>query len=160
MHPWQESAEHALRRHTCRVLVLTSDADQIRGALQLRLLPPIDGPGARMNRCTDLIGLLLAGLLLGALWDWAPRPDPSPGEYFAYPAHEYFPLMVEGWLQGRLDLPLPEPEGLLSLSDPHDPVANEPFRHAGEQGVHDLSLYDGRLYMYWGPTPALVAFLP
>ena len=61
---------------------------------------------------------------------------------------------------GRLDLPMSPPAGLLNLDDPHDPVANEPFRYGGEEGVHDLSLYDGRLYMYWGPTPALVAFLP
>jgi hypothetical protein len=68
--------------------------------------------------------------------------------------------MVEGWLQGRLDLPLPVPEGLLKLPDPHDPLANKDYRYAGEFGIHDLSLYNDRLYMYWGPTPALVAFLP
>ena len=108
----------------------------------------------------DLIALLLAGLCLGGFWAWTLKLDPSPAEYIAYPAHEYFPLMVEGWLQGRLDIPLPVPAGLLELSDPFDPDANNAYRLAGEFGIHDLSFYRGRLYTYWGPTPALVAFLP
>jgi len=108
----------------------------------------------------DLILLLLLGTGLGAFWGWSVMPDPSPGDDMRYVAHEYFPLMVDGWLQGRLDLPLPVPDGLLALPDPYDPAANKPFRYAGQEGVHDLSLYGDRLYMYWGPTPALVAFLP
>ncbi|MEE2830979.1 MAG: hypothetical protein VYD18_01335 [Candidatus Latescibacterota bacterium] len=112
------------------------------------------------GRRADLIALLLVGAGFSGFWGWAVMPDPSPGDNIQYAAHEYFPLMVEGWLQGRLDLPLPVPEGLLVLPDPYDPTANKPFRYAGEAGIHDLSLYGGRLYMYWGPTPALVAFLP
>jgi hypothetical protein len=107
-----------------------------------------------------LVALVLSGLVLGSFWAWAVSSDPAPGDYVAYPAHEYFPLMVEGWLQGRLDLPLPVAEGLLRLPDPYDPEANEAYRYAGNLGVHDLSLYGHRLYMYWGPAPALVAFLP
>ena len=57
-------------------------------------------------------------------------------------------------------MPLPVPEGLLELTDPYDPDTNERYRNAGEFGIHDLSLYRDRLYMYWGPAPALVAFLP
>jgi hypothetical protein len=107
-----------------------------------------------------IIALLSCGICLGIFWAWSVRPDPVPENNFAFAAHEYFPLQVEGWLQGRLDLPLPIPEGLLELANPYDPEANEAYRYAGELGVHDLSLYRDRLYMYWGPTPALFAFLP
>ncbi|MEI7624417.1 MAG: hypothetical protein WCJ88_12750 [Actinomycetes bacterium] len=49
------------------------------------------------------------------------------------------------------------PAGLLHLSDPYDPVQNAGFRSAG---LHDFSLYEGRIYAYFGPTPAVVLFLP
>lgn len=113
-----------------------------------------------VSRRRQLVLLLLSGVCLSGYWAWAVTPDPSPGDLIAYASHEYFPLVVEGWLQGRLDLPLPVSEDLLNLADPYDAEANEPFRYAGELGIHDLSLYQGRLYMYWSPAPALIAFLP
>jgi hypothetical protein len=51
----------------------------------------------------------------------------------------------------------PPPAGLLALKDPYDPQANAAYRLAG---LHDLSLYHGRLYMYWGPTPVVTLYLP
>ena len=47
----------------------------------------------------------------------------------------------------------PAPE-LLALPNPYDPAANAPYR------VHDLSLYRGKYYAYWGPAPALLWFAP
>lgn len=38
---------------------------------------------------------------------------------------------------------------MLALPDPYDPNANAPYR------FHDMSLYAGRYYMYFGPTAAL-----
>ena len=85
------------------------------------------------NRRHDLMVLLLAGVLLAGFWGWAVMPDPAPGDHVVYPAHEYFPLMVEGWLQGRLDLPVPVADGLKVLPDPYDPEANRSFRYAANE---------------------------
>lgn len=58
---------------------------------------------------------------------------------------------------GRLDLDVSVPRGLLALPDPYDAHANQGFRAAG---LHDYSLYDGRIYAYWGIVPALLVYLP
>jgi hypothetical protein len=47
------------------------------------------------------------------------------------------------------------PTGLTDLANPYDPSQNAPF-----QTYHDLSLYDGRFYVEWGPAPALVLLVP
>lgn len=69
----------------------------------------------------------------------------------------YYALLADAFLKGQLHLPISPPSGLLGLPDPYDPIANRDFRW---QGFHDLSLYKGRLYLYFGPTPALILFLP
>src|SRR4051794_22715724 len=63
----------------------------------------------------------------------------------------------ESLLHGRLSLDVRVPHGLLALSDPYDPVANRAFR---EGGLHDYSLYHGRIYAYWGVLPAVLLYLP
>lgn len=57
---------------------------------------------------------------------------------------------------GNLYLPYLPPEGLLKLSNPYNPVANKEYRH----DLQDLSLYKGKLYLYFGPVPSLVFYLP
>jgi hypothetical protein len=67
-----------------------------------------------------------------------------------------------GWLadalvHGQLHLRKPVPDGLLALNNPYDPVANLPYR---KQGLQDLTLWDGKLYLYWGIVPELLLFAP
>lgn len=65
--------------------------------------------------------------------------------------------LADAFLHGRLDLG-DAPADLLSLSNPFDPA------QSGINGpnfaIHDLSLYDDKLYSYWGPAPALLLFAP
>jgi hypothetical protein len=74
----------------------------------------------------------------------------------------YYDELADAFLAGQMNLLRPPPPELLALPDPWDPVANLRFREASEspgqrfQGVHDLTLYDGKLYLEWGPFPALV----
>ena len=42
--------------------------------------------------------------------------------------------------------PWPHP-ALLAMADPYDPVANAPYR------VHDMTLYKGHYYLYFGVSP-------
>jgi hypothetical protein len=67
---------------------------------------------------------------------------------------EYHALLASGFLAGRTSLPLdPAPE-LLALKNPYDSAANGRYR------LHDASLYGGKYYLYFGPAPALLFFLP
>jgi hypothetical protein len=69
--------------------------------------------------------------------------------------------LADALLHGRASI-ADASKGLVALDNPYDPVANAVYR-AGQDspfGLHDLSLYQGRMYVYWGPTPAVVLFAP
>jgi len=68
-------------------------------------------------------------------------------------------LLARGLAAGRLDLARAVPPGLAALPDPYDPAANHPYRYA-PYVLHDLSYRHGRLYLYFGITPALLGFAP
>lgn len=74
----------------------------------------------------------------------------------------YYDELADAFLAGQVHLLRPPPPELLALPDPWDPNANRGFREAPDipgqrfQGIHDLTLYDGKLYVQWGPLPALV----
>jgi tetratricopeptide (TPR) repeat protein len=74
-------------------------------------------------------------------------------------ADDYYNLLVQGFRAGQLNLKKEAPPDLAHLPDPYDPVANEPYRLVSDR-LHDLSYYKGRLYLYFGVTPALIAFWP
>ncbi len=75
------------------------------------------------------------------------------------PAESYYNLLVQGFRAGQLSLNKDAPPGLTQLADPYDPVANARYRGAFYQ-LHDLSYYRGKLYVYFGVTPALLLFWP
>jgi hypothetical protein len=71
----------------------------------------------------------------------------------------YYNLLVQGFRAGQLNLKKDVPPGFTKLADPYDPAANisywaQPYR------MLDLSYYKGKLYLYWGVTPALILFWP
>ena len=67
-------------------------------------------------------------------------------------------LLVRGFEKGHLYLDKEAPVALSQLADPYDPEANEGIRL--RDGLLDLSYFRGRLYLYFGVTPAVVAYLP
>ena len=67
---------------------------------------------------------------------------------------EYYALLTDAFLAGQTSLLVQPPAELLALPNPYDPTRN------GEYRLHDASLYHGKYYLYFGPTPALVLFLP
>ena len=91
-------------------------------------------------------------IVFGTVWE----PDVTSS------ATQPYNLQAEGFRRGHTNLPIPMPAGLLALEDPYDPAQNSTYRtsSAGNVGLHDLSLKDGKLYLYFGPTPAVVLFLP
>jgi hypothetical protein len=65
--------------------------------------------------------------------------------------------IADAFLAHQLDLTITPPQALLHLRDPYDPRTNVQFR---DNGLHDLSLYKGKLYAYFGPAPALLLYIP
>ncbi len=66
----------------------------------------------------------------------------------------HYEYLADGFLHGHASLSVaPAPE-LARLADPFDPAANAPYR------LWDASLYGGKYYLYYGPTPALALMAP
>lgn len=95
--------------------------------------------------------LLIAVILLFYFWT-------TTGGYnyfdFRVNYQSYYNDLAQSFLAGKLNLLYePRPE-LLALRNPYDPSINGPYR------VHDASLYKGKYYLYFGPTPVLAIYMP
>ena len=74
------------------------------------------------------------------------------------PAHRnQYELMTESVLNGRLDIPYGDEEGLLGLDNPYDPGERE---SSGVKRHWDHAFYNGHYYMYFGVVPVFLTFLP
>jgi len=71
-------------------------------------------------------------------------------------ADNYYNLLVEGFRAGQLSLKKEVPPALAQLADPYDPSAYASY--GPEAG--DMSYYKGKLYLYFGVTPAVLLFWP
>jgi len=121
------------------------------------------------------IATLVFGLLIAAI-PWLVKgrsavPNKTTGnDLFAFPvllvvigvylwftgnSHEnasaYYALQAASFRQGELSLPLKPDPALLALPDPYEPIARQ-----GVKAPVDLSLYNGKFYLYWGPAPSLI----
>ena len=104
-------------------------------------------------RHRDVVVVAAALLVLG-LYVWSVG---TSTKQIPHRPNDQYNVLGDAFAHGRLDLRPRPPAGLLALRDPYEPRANAPFRTAD---FTDLSLYDGRLYAYWGPVPAVVLFGP
>jgi hypothetical protein len=106
--------------------------------------------GFRWRAQTGILAILA---LAGALWYFWTASQPAFGFWDKGPVG-YYGAQTEGFLRGQLNVTIaPAPE-LLALKDPYDPVANGPYR------VHDMTLWRGSYYLYYGVAPVLIFFLP
>jgi tetratricopeptide (TPR) repeat protein len=74
-------------------------------------------------------------------------------------ADAYYNLLVQGFRAGQLSLKKEVPPGFARLADPYDPTAHAPYLGSPDRML-DLSYYKGRLFLYFGVTPALMVFWP
>ncbi|MDR1657150.1 MAG: hypothetical protein LBT47_06285 [Deltaproteobacteria bacterium] len=72
--------------------------------------------------------------------------------------YEFYVQLTKSFFKGHTYLALAP--GLESLPDPYDPEANHEFRRGKTSYFHDSSYYNGKIYIYYGPTPVLTFFLP
>ncbi len=72
--------------------------------------------------------------------------------------------LTEGFLSGKLSFPFAPPLELSQLKNPYDFRENYNIQFPdGEflhQKVHDASYYKGKLYLYFGPLPVFLFYLP
>ncbi len=72
----------------------------------------------------------------------------------------YYNLLVRGFRVGQLNLKTEVPPKIAQLVDPYDPIAHADYLEVDGHPLWDLSYYHGKLYLYFGVTPALVLFWP
>ncbi len=71
------------------------------------------------------------------------------------PAHtDYYAQLASAFSHGQLSLRLTPDAALLSLSNPDDPA-----QRTGIPVPMDVSLYNGKYYLYFGPVPAIILML-
>lgn len=109
--------------------------------------PLLEGYGR--GKAALLILLVLGGCWLGF---WAAVQH--PGSAFGREAGSYYELLTQGFRSGHLYVAIEPNPALLTLKNPYDPVANAPYR------VHDMSLWQGKYYLYFGVTPNVILFWP
>jgi tetratricopeptide (TPR) repeat protein len=68
----------------------------------------------------------------------------------------YYNLLIQGFRAGQLNIKKEVPPGLAQLANPYDPAANAAY--IADEG--DMTYYKGKLYLYFGVTPALVLYWP
>ena len=113
-------------------------------------------PGQRTGWRDDYLLGAVCALVVG-FYAWTVAPSKSDwGNIDARGA--YYNQLVDGFSTGQLNLKVDVPAGLGELADPYDPTANAVYRTKFH--LHDTSFYQGKIFLYYGITPALVLFGP
>lgn len=116
--------------------------------------PNANGQQRKSDRSGRFESLALVCLaLFGCGWFFWTAVQPT-GVYFTRYPSGYYGLLTAGFRDGVPSVKLQPAPGLLALKDPYDPVANAPYR------AHDMTLWKGKYYLYYGVAPLLVTFLP
>ncbi|MBN1405562.1 MAG: hypothetical protein JW946_03500, partial [Candidatus Omnitrophica bacterium] len=113
-----------------------------------------------------IIVLFLVGVLVFYLWT-ASTSYHKPFQFkfkkhlgqvisghFSEERADYYNALAAAFFSRRTNLLITPPKELLTLKDPYDPSLNELYR------MHDLSLYKGKYYLYFGAAPVLTLFMP
>jgi hypothetical protein len=76
----------------------------------------------------------------------------SVGRWTNWPESTHlFSLLGDAFRQGQTHLLVQPDPALLALSDPYEVELREQI-----STLWDISLYEGKFYLYWGPSPALI----
>ena len=87
-------------------------------------------------------------------WFYWTTLQPAGGFFFSKERSGYYGALTKGFCEGHLHVDFKPTPGLLALKDPYDPVANAPYR------AHDMTLWKGNYYLYYGVSPILIFFWP
>lgn len=104
-------------------------------------IKPYKGASRIFSRSLIPVGVITLYIWFASTGTWTNWESPT----------YYYSSLAEAFLNGNLHLPItPDPQ-LLALENPYDPSTR-----GGIEVPVDLSLYDGKFYMYWGPVPSLL----
>jgi hypothetical protein len=104
-----------------------------------------------MNRSATALGLAFLACAASVFWIVGGVAPWSGANSNVWHHYEY---MAEGFVRGHTYLSVDPDPGLMKLKDPYEPAANAKIR------LWDASLYRGRYYLYYGPTPAIALMVP
>jgi tetratricopeptide (TPR) repeat protein len=110
----------------------------------------------RWGRC--ILFSAICALVIG-IFAWSARPGVLD---LVNPRAEdsYYNLLVQGFRAGQLNVKRDAAPGLAQLSNPYEPALNTPYVWDSRYLSYEMSYYQGKLYLYFGVTPALVLFWP
>lgn len=118
-----------------------------RNAFQERLVE-------RLGRPLERMGLWLIAGAMVSFYFWTATSGPAGFRLDLAPGMDYYNLLLDGFRKGQLALDYEGDPGIHALADPYDPVQNEKYR------LLDISYYQGKYYIYFGPTPVLTLLWP
>ncbi len=87
-------------------------------------------------------------------FNYEKAPQPLYDMIWTSDLYGFYNILADSFLAGKLSLLVDPPKEMLALSNPYDPQKN------GRYKMWDASLYKGKYYLYFGPTPALTLFIP
>jgi len=105
------------------------------------------------------VSLAIVCLAIIGFWIWSAEPD-GLNYLSASPDKAYYNLLVQGFQSGQLNLKTELPPELAQLPDPYRQDTDMDLRWYDGHRLLDLSYYRGKLYLYFGVTPALILFWP
>lgn len=101
---------------------------------------------------------VVCAMVIG-IFAWSAEPGfhdiATPGA-----ANCYYNLLIQGFRAGQLNVKRDAPPVLGSLADPYDPAANKQYVWDSHDLCHDMSYYNGKLYLYFGVAPLLTLYWP
>lgn len=106
-----------------------------------------------LTQRTLVIGFMLAVFVAFASWTVNTSGMPM---VFGQQLSDWYNQLATGFLHGHLYIPTQPPAALVHLKQPYNPAYNT----ALAAPYHDLALYHDHFYLAWGPTAALVLFIP
>ncbi|MBL8215445.1 MAG: hypothetical protein JNK87_32290 [Bryobacterales bacterium] len=101
------------------------------------------------------LSIAVVCVVIALYFQWTARV--ASGERFRWGKSDlfgYYNLLARGFVNGHLYLPVAPNPQLLALANPWDPAVDPALK------MHDVALYNGRYYLYYGVAPAVLLFAP
>jgi hypothetical protein len=117
-----------------------------------------EDPDRRWRADRRLLGWVFVFVSLFYFWTVQSTHYSSIADVYEMGFHgkspEYYPLLTEGFMAGQLNLPIATKPELLRIDDPLDPTKSGALR------LPDATYYRGKFYVYFGPAPVFLLYLP